>query len=212
MSTNVWWHGFVPLAATIERMHLAVPRPTNQTAAALLWTYGTLPALSGSTRLAPWRAVGGTTDRLMWRAAGYERPGDKFHAATDRAWWSRAFRGGDELYAMLAEMAKVYDVEHPTAPEQAFRTDIATGVPDALKAYLTLVWETLQAARSKGRAAAPIGVPPLPRVPRPPRMPDQPVPGIPPPPLPIPRGRGGGGVLLLLLLGAVIIGRRSRRR
>lgn len=193
-------------------MRLAVPRPTNQTAAALLWTYGTLPAFSGSTTLAAFRTVGGSMERLIWKAAGYERPGDKFHGENDRAWWTRAFRGADELYAVLGEMAKAYDAAHPDAPEPPFKADIASGSPAALKAYLTLAWETLQAARAKGRASSPIGVPPLPRVPRPPALPTEPVPGIPPPPLPIPRGRGGGGVLLLLIAAAVILGRRSRRR
>lgn len=198
-------------------MHLAVPRPTNATAAALLWTYGTLPALSHSTKLVEFRVVGGPMERLIWAAAGYRKPGDKFHAATDRAWWSRAFAQPAALWRELADMARAYDNEHPTHVEPVFASPIASATPDALKGYLTLAWENLQSARAKGieptpgkKPKPPIGVPPIPRVPTPPGMPPPDV--IPAPPLPIPPGRGGGtGLLLLLVLGAIAYGTRGRR-
>lgn len=213
-STSVCSAGFVPIAATIEKMRNAVPRPTNATAAALLWTYGMLPAFSHSTRLATFRVVGGDMERLIWAAAGYQRSGDKFHAATDRRWWERPFAAADSLWRVLGAMARAYDNEHPVAQEPPFQAAIASGDPKALKAYLTLAWETLQAARAKGAEApprAPIGVPKLPK--KPPPVVIIPPPGtIPPPPLPIPPGRGGGGLLLLGLLALAAYGTRRGRR
>lgn len=202
----------MPLAATIEKTRLAVPRPTNQMAAALLWTYGTLPAFSGSTRLAPWRIVGGTTERLLWRAAGYRKPGDKFHPPMDSAWWQRPFELPAELWRELSAMAKVYDAEHPEAPSPAFNSAMATGTPAQLDAYLTLAWETLQAARAKGKEPSPpVKGPKLPGVPRPPVVVRPPDGALPPPPLPGPGG-GGRGLLLLLVLGAIAWGTRKGRR
>lgn len=183
-------------------------------AAALLWTYGTLPAFSHSTKLALYRVVGGPMERLIWAAAGYARAGDKMHGVGDRSWWERPYAAPDTLWKLLSSMAVQYDNEHPTATEPPFRTDIATGEHKALKAYLTLAWETLQAARAKGAEApprAPIGVPPIPR--KPPPVVVKPPPGtLPPPPLPMPPPRRGAAGGILLLLALLAYGTRKGRR
>lgn len=190
------------------------PRPTNAMAAALLWTYGMLPAYSHSTKLALYRVVGGPMERLIWAAAGYARAGDKFHGVGDRSWWERPFAAPDSLWKMLSSMAKLYDNEHPVDVEPPFRTDIATGESKALRGYLALAWETLQAARAKGAEApprAPIGVPPIPR--KPPPVVVKPPPGtLPPPPLPMPPPRRGAAGGILLLLALLAYGTRKGRR
>jgi len=190
-------------------MRLAVPSPTNATAAALLWTYGQLPALSHSTKLAGFRVPGGPMERLMWLAAGYRKPGDKFRAATDTAGWRRAFPDPTGLYQELESMARVYDNEHPVDVEPVFASPIADAVPAALKGFLTLAWETLESARSTGAEPMPgIKLPGKKPVPRP-TLPPPDV--IPKPPLPLPRAKLSGG-LVLLLLAAVAWGTRKGRR
>lgn len=191
-------------------MRLAVPEPTNATAAALLWTYGTLPAFSHSTKLVAYRVPGGAMERLMWLAAGYRRPGDKFRAATD-AGWLKPFPDPRGLYQELELMARAYDNEHPVDVEPVFASGMAAAIPAQMKAFLTLAWETLESARATGKEPMPPGVKlpgkkPIPR----PTLPPPDV--IPKPPLPLPRGPRVSGGLVLLLLAALAWGTRKGRR
>jgi hypothetical protein len=199
----------VPLRDTIDRLYQAAPHPTNGTAAAILATYGTLPGYSDSTSMASFRSPAGTMERLMWLAAGYAKPGDKFHAATDRAWWDRQFGDPNRLWGYMADMATVYDVAHPGALIPAFRTDMATGAPAAMREFLADAYEMLEGARAKGLERAPIGVPKLPKVPRPPGIPPD-VP-LPRPPLPIPPSKGSG-IGALVVVGLIIMAAKGRRR
>lgn len=147
-------------------------------------------------------------ERLQWAAAGYRKPGDKFHAATDRAWWDRQFADPVTLWGWLATMADVYDVAHPTAVIPGFRSDMATAAPAAMTEFLRDAYESLEGARAKGIEGSPIGVPKLPKVPRPPGIP----PGtpVPKPPLPLPSGRGS--LAPLIIIGLVVVLARGRRR
>jgi hypothetical protein len=153
------------------------------------------------------RSLAGTADRLVWLAAGYEKAGDKFHAATDRAWWDRQYRDPKRLWGYLATMADVYDVAHPTAVIPAFRSDMATAAPKAMQEFLDDAYQALVEARAEG-LEPPIGVPPLPKVPRPPTIP----PGtpVPRPPLPLPGGRPN--MAPLIIIGLAILLMRGRRR
>lgn len=147
----------------------------------------------------------------MWLAAGYARPGDKFHAATDRAWWDRQYGDPNRLWGYLADMATVYDVAHPGAMVPGLRSDMATGAPKAMREFLALAYETLENARSKGLERAPVGVPRPPLVPRPPKVPPIPPDIMPRPPLPLPPSKGAG-IGALVLVGLIVIAAKGRRR
>lgn len=199
----------MPLRDTIDRLYQAAPHPSNGLAAAILATYGTLPGYSDSTSMASFRSPAGTMERLTWLAAGYAKPGDKFHAATDLAWWNRLYADPNRLWGYMADMATVYDVAHPGAVLPALRSDMATGAPAAMREFLADAYEMLEGARAKGLERAPIGVPRPPLVPRPPGIP----PGtpVPRPPLPIPpSNRSGLGALVVV--GLIIIAAKGRRR
>ncbi len=150
---------YAQLAADIERVG---PKPTNAQALALIDAYGTLPMADADLDQAlP------TVLHLRWRAHGYVKPGDKFAAPTNAAFYASPYPDPQDFIGTLkwaasasdrylASLVKAGEVDLPEPPG-VVTVDPATasGDPAALAQELAQSWEALQAMRANGTEPMP---------------------------------------------------------
>lgn len=194
----------------VQRYQKAIPKPENRVAAAII--EGVSASLGAYTSDAVWmkyKGSGGKLDRLAWRAAGYRKPGDKFHGAKDASWWASPFQDPSGLYGTLLAWAQEMDKAGaaPTTADLAqWNPALASGQEGAIADFLARSYQALLNARREGTEGGPKlpGLKPVPT----PRLPDKPVP-LPTPTLPT---LGAPPWLRLVIIGGVIYLILRRRR
>lgn len=120
------------------------PRPTNAQALAALDAFGAPPLPAEGFEV--WQGPSGVMPRFRVTAAGWVNPGDRVRDASDAAWWRARYKYGSELWAHLAEQARLADAFLASTGDgvvPVFDAQLAAGDPSALAHELTVVTDQL---------------------------------------------------------------------
>lgn len=139
----------------ISEWRRARPIPTNAQALAMLEAAGSPPLGSDDVPLAD------LTMRIQWSTAGYFKPGDRFKAADNDAWWSAPYAGADVLWQHLDDLAARSDrfVTSERLTDQniipVLDLELMSGKRDAIAQSLASMWSVMQEWRRTGKEPIP---------------------------------------------------------